>query len=298
MSQDGDPDTAQNTSNSTDASTSSGDSGQADQTPAAQPQLGDAGSSGSAQASQSTDTSGAQQDSGGDSKTIKVWINAFIPGDVPGYTFNVPAGPHAGKTAIPCPLIATPVNPRCPSSRYLTDQRTFDPSPTASVRMRSIAEIQLQPPLFVRHPDLEHVTSGTTEINKTSGEVTCAKNADMSRCSFNNFRTEPDPSNLSNFTIKLEVVAAASDPCVNLAADIDYAGTFSVFCSPSGKFVQVTFDGKIDSFPAFEAYATINGSTKALFTVPPPAGNTVADLVGSASSPIGGVARFENLALV
>jgi hypothetical protein len=33
---------------------------------------------------------------------LKVWINAFIPAVVSGYTFTVPAGPHAGKTAIPC----------------------------------------------------------------------------------------------------------------------------------------------------------------------------------------------------
>jgi hypothetical protein len=196
------------------------------------------------------------------------------------------------------PLIATPVNASCPWVGYLTDQRTFGNSPIVPVRMRSIAEIQLVPPSFIRHPGLEHVTSGTTEINKSSGVVTCVKSADMSRCSFSNFRVEPDPTTPSNFTIKLDVKAAASEPCVNLAADIDYEGTFSVFCSPTAKMVQGTFDGKVDSFPAFEAYASLNGLTKPLFTVPPPPGNTVASLLGGASTPVGGLARFDNCALV
>jgi len=164
--------------------------------------------------------------------------------------------------------------------------------------MRSVAEIRLVPPSFIRHPGHEHVTSGTTEIKKSSGSVTCFKNADMSRCSFHNFRVEPDPTSPGNFTIKLDVKGAASDPCVNFAADIDYEGTFLVFCSPAAKMVQVSFEGKIDSFPAFEAYASLNGLAKTLFAVPPPPGNTVTSLLGGASTPVGGLARFDHCELV
>ena len=225
---------------------------------------------------------------------VTVWINAFIPGTVSGYTFTVPAGPHAGKTAIPCPLIATPVNPSCPVVGYLTDQRSFDAAPAASVRMRSRTEISVSPPALIPHPGFEHVTSGTTEIFQSSGKVTCVRAADMSRCSFSNFRVAPDPSAplSGNFFITLSVKGAASDPCVNLAADIDYGGEISIFCSPRGGVVEVSFNGKIDSFPAFEMYAALNGVTKTLFRVPPPPGNTVASLVGGASTPITGRARF------
>ena len=225
---------------------------------------------------------------------LKVWIEAFIPGSVPGYTFTVPQGVHSGKTAIPCPLVATPVNPNCPWVGYLTDQRSFDDSPSASVRMRSIAEIAVAPPAFIRHPGFEHVTSGTTELDKSTGAVTCVRPADMTRCSFQNFRVIPDPAAplSGNFFIKISVVGAASDPCVNLAADIDYMGEISVFCAPRGGVVEVSFNGSIDSFPAFEMYASLNGVTRTLFRVPPPKGNTVADLLGGTNTPVTGIARF------
>jgi hypothetical protein len=38
--------------------------------------------------------------------TLTVWLNAFIPKDVAGYTRALAAGPHTGKTAIPLPGIA------------------------------------------------------------------------------------------------------------------------------------------------------------------------------------------------
>jgi carboxypeptidase C (cathepsin A)/GH25 family lysozyme M1 (1,4-beta-N-acetylmuramidase)/subtilisin family serine protease len=226
---------------------------------------------------------------------VKVWINAFIPGSIPGYTLTIPAGVHSGKTAIPCPLVATQLNPNCPFVGYLTDQRTFDSSMAASVRMRSIAEISVAPPAFIRHPGFEQVTSGTTELDKSTGAVTCARPADMSRCSFLNFSVVPDPAAplSGNFIIKLSVKSAASDPCVNLAADIDYEGDIAIFCAPRGGAVEVSFSGSIDSFPAFEMYASLNGVTKTLFRVPPPKGNTVVNLLGGASTPVSGRARFD-----
>jgi carboxypeptidase C (cathepsin A)/subtilisin family serine protease len=226
---------------------------------------------------------------------VKVWINAFIPESVPGYTFVVPGGVHRGKSAIPCPLVATPVNPNCPFVGYLTDQRTFSDSLGASVRMRSIAEISVAPPGFIRHPGFEQVTSGTTELEKSTGSVTCVRLADLTRCSFQNFRVMPDPAAplSGNFMIKLSVKSSASDPCVNLAADIDYDGEITVLCSPRGGVVEMAFNGNVDSFPAFEMYASLNGVTKILFRVPPPKGNTVASLLGGASTPVTGRARFD-----
>jgi len=222
---------------------------------------------------------------------LLIWINAFIPRDVSGYTFTVPAGPHAGKTAIPCPpFVATPANPNCFRLGYLTDQRTFDSRPTASVRMRSIAEIQLVSPKLLR---ADHQTSGTTEINKNTGTVTCTALADMKRCKFQSFASSPLPFPSGDFLIKLSLKAAASDLCVNLAADIDYEGNIEILCSPSRSTIEVGFNGKVDSFPAFEMYASLNGTTKPLFRLPPPPGNTVVNLLGGASTPVSGKAVFD-----
>jgi hypothetical protein len=220
---------------------------------------------------------------------LLIWINAFIPGSIPGYTLTIPGGPHAGKTAIPCPIIATPVNPNCFRVGYLTDQRGFDSSPRASVRMRSIAEIQLISPQLVR---TAHQTSGTTEIHKKTGAVTCAALANMRRCKFNNFSSSAFPHPAGDVLIKLALTAAASDPCVNLAADIDYLGNIEILCSPSRGVVEVGFNGKVDSFPAFEMYASLNGLTKTMFQLPPPRGNTVVNLLGGASTPVAGKVVF------
>ena len=48
-------------------------------------------------------------------RTVAAWINAFIPGSIPGLTRIVPAGPHAGRTMIPGPTFA--------NDCFLTDQR-------------------------------------------------------------------------------------------------------------------------------------------------------------------------------
>src|SRR2546421_12747988 len=50
-------------------------------------------------------------------QTVGLWLNAFIPGDVPNLSSVVPAGPFAGLTMIPTPV--TPELVGC----ILTDQR-------------------------------------------------------------------------------------------------------------------------------------------------------------------------------
>jgi hypothetical protein len=50
---------------------------------------------------------------------------------------------------------------------------------------------------------------------------------------------------------------------------------------------KLTCSATVDSFPAFEAYATINdGAGVAIFLQPPPAGNTVMSLPGDATTKI------------
>jgi hypothetical protein len=68
---------------------------------------------------------------------ISIWINAFSPRSVPGYTQTLSAGKHAGKTAAPLPGVARlwPGNTlKDWNAGYLTDQRPFDSSPGARGR--------------------------------------------------------------------------------------------------------------------------------------------------------------------
>ena len=79
---------------------------------------------------------------------------------------------------------------------------------------------------------------------------------------------------------------------MGMAADIDYEGTVTITRAAIGGPLTVKFDGKIDAFPAYECYASLNNVTKELFRSAPPVGNTVADLLGSANRPITGSVTF------
>src|SRR5256885_1774095 len=122
---------------------------------------------------------------------LTIWINAFIPATVPAYTRTITAGLQPGKTAVPLPRTARLGNTFKTFDRgYLTDQRTFNSSPSASRRMQSMAEILLRAPtaqsgeMVVMSANAQppsartslykqsHTSSGTTEVNIVSGAVT------------------------------------------------------------------------------------------------------------------------------
>ena len=224
---------------------------------------------------------------------LVVWINAFIPIVVPGYTRMIKAGLFAGKTAIPLPTIArlNPLNLIKPvNAGYLTDQRTFSALPSASCRMQSLANINLAPSPALANQT--HTSSGTTEVDLVTGAKLGFAISNMTNCRFFNFTVSETKTILS-----IEVKGAASDPLVSAAANITYEGTFTVTLQPvrtgPGRTI-VSFSGKIDVFPAFEAYAQFGGATKTLFTSPPPPGNTVVDLAKhrGPTRPVAGSATF------
>lgn len=245
---------------------------------------------------------------------LSFWLNAFIPGAVPGYTQAITAGTHAGRTAIPMPRVARILNPTKPfDTGYLTDQRSFDTSISASTRMRSLVILDIG--TTARVVRTAHETSGTTQVTIPTGTQTGFAYADMSRCSWSALTpvvrrfsagsvhiplggsvplvVGAAPSVLPTFEMTL--IGQAGDPLINGAADIDYGGRLTVTILGTGgaaPAIEVQFEGLLDDFPAFEAYANFGGATKTFFTATPPPGNTVTNLVGPATRPIGGVVRF------
>lgn len=225
---------------------------------------------------------------------MKVWINAFIPLEVPGYTVELPPQDGTGKTAIPLPAIArlNPLNDGKPlSAGYLTDQRFFDSDIDSSCRMQSVADLALSPGGWQLTNGFigEHRTSGTTEVDVNTGEQLDFANADMSRCAWSGGAIA-EPKAGAPFTQQFQLKAAAFDPLVSAAADIDYAGTFTLTTTPGaeGDVVQIDWQVMLDAFPAFEGYVDRDGTVQTLFTIPPPNGNTVSDLVGDANRPFSG----------
>lgn len=252
---------------------------------------------------------------------LKLWINAFIPKDVAGYTRTIRCGAHAGKTAVPLPLVArlNPINLfKNVNAGYLTDQRGFDPGEGASSRMHSMLQLNLATGIQILRQ--EHISSGTTEVDIETGKQLGFGTADMSRCTFGKLqpvrrpggsvaspqvyrafpigtglrvaRPAPVPANTPE-EVGVTLDAAAGDPLVSTAADIDYEGRFLIkVYSRSPYRVRVELDAKIDAFPAFEAYAALGASVKTLFRAAPPPGNTVTDLAFGASRDVSAAADF------
>jgi hypothetical protein len=225
-------------------------------------------------------------------RSIKFWINAFIPRDIPFYTLTVPKGPYAGLTMIPGPAnIRVPIPPRPSpyvifqkmqvahvgfSDCYLTDQRTFSNDIHAKSRMHSEVKIEFTGPFPVMTQ--WHNCDWTTECDCTEGEEECRKQGSTSRMNFSLVSRTP--------RVSIRMDCAACNPCApssRLVGDIDYNG--NIIVDAAARSIQI--DIAIDQFPAFEAYATINDGTGIpLFQEGPPPGNTVMKLPGKADRPV------------
>lgn len=215
--------------------------------------------------------------------SIKFWINAFIPATVKGYTLAVPG--HTGLTMIPGPTSA--------SDCYHTDQRDFSNNIHASSRMHSEATVQFGPggaPKLTQW----HNCDETVECDCEDGDEECRQRGNTSGMSFTLapvlLSTPKSPSPLfpapvmpgtpAAGVVVVQVKCAAHNPCAPssaLVGDIDCKGTVTIDVGSR----SIECDLMIDEFPAFEAYATINGGAGVkLFRVPPPGGNTVMNLPG------------------
>jgi hypothetical protein len=203
-------------------------------------------------------------------RTVKIWINAFIPRTISGYTRPVPKGIHAGKTMIPGPF---PV-----SDCFLTDQRDFSNDIRAKSRMHSEVKVDFTGSRATIKQ--WHNCDWTTECDCEDGDVECHKKGSNGRMNLQLL-----PASTPRLAV-ISVNCAASNPCApisRLFGDIDYNGTFTVDQAAR----SVTFKGKIDKFPAFESYVAANdGRGIAIFKESPPAGNTVGDLPRNANRPI------------
>lgn len=94
---------------------------------------------------------------------------------------------------------------------------------------------------------------------------------------------------------RLELLLKANtwDPCSPssaLGGEIDMQATFVI--NVEARTLRLT--AIVDSFPAFEAYATINdGAGVTIFTKSPPKGNTVMSLPGGASAQVQGFELYD-----
>jgi hypothetical protein len=200
-------------------------------------------------------------------RTITVWLNAFIPGDVPGITYTVLDGPFLGKTMI--------YNPMPGGDCFIGDQRTFSPDLAASSRMHSEITIDVESGTIAGGGMGKQRIGETVEVDCEDGAVECRVTGSTARMHFSKF-TVTDDGGRSIFRINLK--AAGADACFEitpgpLLCDIDYYGMFGITMSPARDEATVSFAGWIDHIPAYEAYAVADdGPAQALLREMPAPG--------------------------
>jgi hypothetical protein len=206
---------------------------------------------------------------------VVVWIKAFIPRDVPGYSQPAPGWGDAT-------MISDPWIPGC----WLTDNRGFDNYGYASARMTSMVAVS---PVTMAVNQL-HYCDVTVRINCGDGAISCQGYGDASRMTFSN------PRGISQVSFEIDLLAAESNPCPPLgiyAPDIDYRGTIYM----DFRTRQILFQGYLDQFPAFEMYAMEyqQGSSwrgVPMFNTLPPPGAGPSSLFGGANRPQIGFAQI------
>ncbi|UGQ46842.1 DUF3238 domain-containing protein [Massilia endophytica] len=205
--------------------------------------------------------------------SLKIWISSFIPATISGYTLDVPG--QAGKSMIPGPTPA--------SDCYHTDQRGFAADPNASARMRSLVELSQQDFALITQ---NHHCDFTVECDCEDGDEECRRAPATADLVIKNLQT-------SAALCKFAFEGGAGNPCATGAPQINWSVQVEVKRLAGGKIQVAALSGsKVEPFPAFEMYASLNGAVREVFKVGPQPGTTPWDLVGPPNRPVSGTVAF------
>jgi hypothetical protein len=209
-------------------------------------------------------------------QTLKIWLKAFIPYACEGAVPVPGEGPHQGKTML---LTPGPVD-----ACFLTDERGFSDDIQAKARMHSEMEIQFHAQPF---PQEVHWCSDTVQVDCATGEELCRETPDNSHMRFSNFKASQDGRHIS-FDLK----ASSKNSCLKLAdlklsPNLDYEGTFHIMVAEGNARAVISFDGKIEVYPAFEMYVSVNGGPpQSILREDVVSGKTPLDLAGKPARPV------------
>jgi hypothetical protein len=174
--------------------------------------------------------------SGPAGRSVAVWLNVLVPFDIDGAIVAVPAGPHAGKTALDLG-----------SALLLTDQRAFSADPRATSRMQSYVTIDLgegEPIVSATHR-----SDWAIVCDHERGEIVCRARASTRRMVARVVATDP---------VVVSLDCATSAPCPGAPAPLDeleYRGTITYH--PAAR--ELCLELMVALCPATEGYAALNG---------------------------------------
>jgi hypothetical protein len=226
---------------------------------------------------------------------VKVWFNSFIPRDVPGVTHGpVTAGPYVGWNYV--------LGPPGSAHGITTRRGAF----LTSDRVTFSDLLSRGPHHFKMHTEVDmtfgagspvhtvlHRGGASVEVDPATGAVVRMTSGSTARMWVYGIPSwGPGPATPTG-GIKLRVSLSSAIPLIPLSgtiADMDIIGYLLV--DPGAR--TVVFDGKVDEFPAYEAYVSADsGPPLALFRQPILPGKTPSDLIGFPTlPPLPGTVRF------
>jgi len=193
-------------------------------------------------------------------KSVKFWINTFIPRDILGIT-KICSSYNSGKTMIKVPSLRSKKS-KC----FLTDNRNFDGSIYAPSRIHSEVEISLtdSTPSVISQ---KHRCDILYQINCETGNTEKILTLDPTNSRFYDL-------NLRDGKIQITTTGKSLNPLAEISSSYIYHnGKFGIDLNSK----KVSFEGFIRDFPAYESYYSFNGSLNGneLFRIFPPARNSV-----------------------
>jgi hypothetical protein len=205
---------------------------------------------------------------------VKVWFNAFIPGFVSGVTKHIPSGPFAGQSFLDGPPV-----PFSAPLGFLTNNRSFSFSDTtASTHFKMHSEFAVEFSGASRNLiDVRHDGGLATQIDPTTFAFIKSDTASTSRMVVLDTSVPVlDPPTRGRISVKM----SAAIPLIfgaSIVADMDVLGIVMI----DSVARTVTFEGLVDSFPAYEAYVSADGGPAIrLFQQDVQPGKTPSDLIG------------------
>ena len=188
---------------------------------------------------------------------LQVYIRAFIPRQ------------HSSVRPLPNSGGGTMVQP--PASAIVgcfpTDQRSFEPLVVTSSRVASIATIDPTSP--GKLVEQKHPSSESNAVDCGSGSIINRERTDTADQKFT--FVAADASKVS----QLKIHASGHNPNFKWAPAIDIDGTFFIDLGAS----TIRFEGFVDQYPAYEAYAKFNdNSAVPILQIMPADGKTALDL--------------------
>src|SRR5215217_1808861 len=190
-------------------------------------------------------------------RSVKIWIKAFIPNDYERATIVPGTGAHAGKTSITDLWLLN----RC----FLTDQRSFSSDIHAEARMH--CEIGFDVAKSKETYQFHHCYD-TIEVDCKGGHEKCRAQGSTKDMRFHDFEVSAD-----KLRYTVQVTAASKNPCVKIGPvavtpNLDFEGQITVAVTDDQTSAIVTFNGKVEMYPAFEMYASANdGQPETVFQV-------------------------------